>query len=129
MSSINLCAYTRCRNGLFCNITLYARASAHLNWVALRVRWNVCVSVSWHRWGCGTLTILASPWVDPYNPNVIPIILPGTNAVDAAQIARMHDEFCLIYPNIINVDQTLNQTILEAYDNMYTSQLEDYLFH
>jgi hypothetical protein len=29
--------------------------------------------------------------------------------------------------NRINVDQALKKPILEAYDNMYTSQLEDYL--
>jgi hypothetical protein len=71
--------------------------------------------------------ISATPWVRPYNPNAIHIIPPGTNAVDGAQIARMHDKFCRIYTNIINVDQALNRIILEAYDNMYTSQLEDYL--
>jgi hypothetical protein len=71
--------------------------------------------------------ISASPWVEPYNPNAIPIIPPGTNAVDAAQIARMHDKFFRIYTTIINVDQALKWIILEAYDNMYTSQLEDYL--
>jgi hypothetical protein len=64
--------------------------------------------------------------VEPYNPNTIPIIPPGTNAVDAAEIARMHDEFHRIYTNIINVDQALKRIILEAYNNMYTSQLEDY---
>jgi hypothetical protein len=37
----------------------------------------------------------------------------------------MHDEFFRIYTNIINVDQALKIIILEAYDNMYTSQLED----
>jgi hypothetical protein len=71
--------------------------------------------------------ISASPWVEPYNPNDISIIPPGTNAVDAAQITRIHDEFRYIYTNRINLDQALNQIILEAYDNMYTSQLEDYL--
>jgi hypothetical protein len=34
--------------------------------------------------------ISASPWVEPFNPNVIPIIPAGTNAVDAAQLERMH---------------------------------------
>jgi hypothetical protein len=67
--------------------------------------------------------ISASPWVEPYNHNTIPIIPPGTNAVDAAQIARMHDEFCRIYTNIINVDQALKRIILEANYNMYTSKL------
>jgi hypothetical protein len=71
--------------------------------------------------------ISASPWVEPYNLNTIPIILPGTNTVDAEQLARMHAECRRIYTNIINVDQALNRLILEAYDNMYTSQIEDYL--
>jgi hypothetical protein len=64
--------------------------------------------------------------VEPYNPNSIPIIPPGTNAIDAAQLARMHAECRRIYTNRINVDQALKTLILEAYDNMYTSQLEDY---
>jgi hypothetical protein len=59
--------------------------------------------------------------------NDIQIIPPGTNAVDGAQIACMHDEFRLIYTNIINVDQALKRIILEAYDNMHMSQLEDNL--
>jgi hypothetical protein len=71
--------------------------------------------------------ISASPWVEPFNPNAIPIIPPGTNAVDAAQLACMHAECRRIYTNRINVDQALKKLILEAYDNMYTSQLEDYL--
>jgi hypothetical protein len=71
--------------------------------------------------------ISSSTWVEPYNPNTIPIIPPGTNALDAAQIARMHDEFRRIYTNIINVDQALKRIILESYKNIYTSQLEDYL--
>jgi hypothetical protein len=49
--------------------------------------------------------ISASPWVEPYNPNAIPIIPTGTNAIYAAQIARMHDECCRIYTNRSNVDQ------------------------
>jgi hypothetical protein len=71
--------------------------------------------------------ISASPWVEPFNPNAIPIIPPGTNAVDTAQLAHMHDECRRIYTNIINVDQALKKLILEAYDSMYTSQLEGYL--
>jgi hypothetical protein len=39
----------------------------------------------------------------------------------------MHAECRRIYTNRINVDQALKQLILEAYDNMYKSQLEDYL--
>jgi hypothetical protein len=71
--------------------------------------------------------ISASPWVEPFNPNAIHIIPPGTNAVDAAQLAWMHAECRLIYNNRINVDQALKKLIIEAYDNIYTSQLEDYL--
>jgi hypothetical protein len=71
--------------------------------------------------------ISTSPWVEPYNPNAIPIIPPGTTVVDATQIARMHAECHRIYTNRINVDQALKKLILEAYDNMYSSQLEDYL--
>jgi hypothetical protein len=71
--------------------------------------------------------ISASPWVEPFNPNAIPIIPPGTNTVDAAQLASMHADCRRIYTNRINVDQTLKKLILEAYNNMYTSQLEDYL--
>jgi hypothetical protein len=40
---------------------------------------------------------------------------------------RIHDEFRRKYTTGANVDQTLNHIILEAYNNMYTSQLEDYL--
>jgi hypothetical protein len=71
--------------------------------------------------------ISASPWVEPFNPNDITIIQQGTNAVDAAQLARMHAECCRIYTNRINVYQALKKLILKAYDNMYTSQLKDYL--
>jgi hypothetical protein len=52
---------------------------------------------------------------------------PGTTDVDAAQIAAMHVECHRIYLNHINVDQALKNLILEAYANMYTSQLENYL--
>jgi hypothetical protein len=65
--------------------------------------------------------------LEPFNPGSIPIIPEGTNAVDAYQIARMHDKFRRIYTNRINVDQRLKRIMLEEYDNMYTSQLEDYL--
>jgi hypothetical protein len=71
--------------------------------------------------------IATSPWVEPYNTNAVPIIPPGTTVVDAAQITRMHAECRRIYTNCINVDQALKNLILEAYDNMYTSQLEDYI--
>jgi hypothetical protein len=72
-------------------------------------------------------TISTSPWVEPYNPNAVPIIPPGTTAVDAAQIAQMHAECRRIYTNRINVDPALKKLILEAYDNIYTSHLEDYM--
>jgi predicted transcriptional regulator len=39
----------------------------------------------------------------------------------------MHAEYYHIYTNRINVDQALKKLILEAYYNMHTSQLEDYL--
>jgi hypothetical protein len=42
-------------------------------------------------------------------------------------MARLHCEFRYIHANRINVDQTLKRVILEAYDNMYTSQLEEYI--
>jgi hypothetical protein len=70
--------------------------------------------------------ISTSPWVGPYNPNAIPIIPPDT-AVDAVQISGMHAECRRIYKNRINVDQALKTLILEAYDNMYTSQIEEYI--
>jgi hypothetical protein len=52
-------------------------------------------------------TISTSPWVEPYNPNAVPIIPPGTTVVYAAQSARMHAECRHIYTNRINVDQAL----------------------
>jgi hypothetical protein len=58
--------------------------------------------------------ISAFPWVEPYNLNAITIIQPVTNAVDAAQIARMHDESRRIYAYRLNVDQALKRIILEA---------------
>jgi hypothetical protein len=72
-------------------------------------------------------TISATPSVEPFNPGAIPTNPEGTNTVDTSQIARMHDEFHRIYTSMINVDQALKRIMLEAYDNMYTSQLEDYL--
>jgi hypothetical protein len=62
-----------------------------------------------------------------YLVRTIPIIAHDTDPMDAAQLARLHDEFKHIYPNHVNVEKTLKRIILEAYDNMYTSQLEDYL--
>jgi hypothetical protein len=72
-------------------------------------------------------TISTSPWAEPYNPNAVPITPPGTTAVDAAQIAIIHAECRCIYTHRINVDQALEKLILEAYDNIYTYQLEYYL--
>jgi hypothetical protein len=71
--------------------------------------------------------ISAMPWAEPYTHGSTPLITDGTNAVDASQIARLHDEFRLIHANSNNVDQPLERIILEAYDNMYTSQFKDYL--
>jgi hypothetical protein len=73
--------------------------------------------------------ISATPWAEPYTPGAIPTIAAGTNAVDAAYIERVRDEFRRIHTNRINVDQALKCIILDAYDNIYTSQLEDYLLH
>jgi hypothetical protein len=56
--------------------------------------------------------ILALPCGEPLNPNDIPIIPPGTNAVDAAQLARMHAECRHIYTNRIKVDQALKNSSL-----------------
>jgi hypothetical protein len=58
------------------------------------------------------MAVPASPWVEPFNPNAIPMIPPGTNAVDAAQLAHMHAECRRIYNNHINVDQALKKTSL-----------------
>jgi hypothetical protein len=71
--------------------------------------------------------ISAAPWAEPYNPGPIPVIADGTNAVDDAQLARLRDEFRRIQTNHINLDQALKCIILEEYDNMYASLLEDYL--
>jgi hypothetical protein len=57
-------------------------------------------------------TISTSPWVEPYNPNAVPIIPPGTTAADAAQIARMQAECRRMYTHRINVDQALKKTNL-----------------
>jgi hypothetical protein len=46
--------------------------------------------------------------------------------MDASHIARMHGEFCRIYTSRINVDQVLKRIMLEVFNNMYNSQLEDY---
>jgi hypothetical protein len=71
--------------------------------------------------------VSATPWTEPYNPGSTPLIAADTKAIDAAQIARLHNEFRRIHTNLINVYQALKCIILEAYDNVYTSQLEEYL--
>jgi hypothetical protein len=71
--------------------------------------------------------ISATPWADLHNPGAIPLIASGTNTIDASQIARLNEAFRRIHTNHINVDQSLKRIILVAYDNMFTSQLEDYI--
>jgi hypothetical protein len=56
-----------------------------------------------------------------------PLVAYGTNAVDASQTSHIHEKFRRIHTNRINVDQALKGIILEAYDNMFTYQLEYYL--
>jgi hypothetical protein len=70
--------------------------------------------------------ISATPWSEPHFLSHIHIIVHGTYHEDAAQLARLHNEFKYIHTNRVNVDQALNNIILEAFDNMCTSQLEDY---
>jgi hypothetical protein len=71
--------------------------------------------------------ISGTPWAEPLDPGPIPIMADGANPVDASQLALIHDEFRGIHTNRINVDQALKRIILEVCNNMYTSQLEDYL--
>jgi hypothetical protein len=59
--------------------------------------------------------ITTAPWIEPHNPGHIPIIAHGNEPVDAAQLARIHDEFRRIHTNRVNVDQAPNRIILEAY--------------
>jgi hypothetical protein len=59
-------------------------------------------------------------WEEPYTPGATPLVAAGTNTMDAAQIARLHDKFRRIHTNYINVDQSLKRIIMEAYDIMYT---------
>jgi hypothetical protein len=40
---------------------------------------------------------------------------------------RIHDEFRCIHTTRVGVEQVLKSLLLEAYNHMYTSQLEDYL--
>jgi hypothetical protein len=65
------------------------------------------------------------PGKNHITPGPIPIIAHGTDPMDAEQLALLHDEFRCIHTNRVDVDQALKRTILEAFDNMYTSQLED----
>jgi hypothetical protein len=67
------------------------------------------------------------PWAEPYTHGQIPIITACTNTVDAPQLTRLSDEFWRIHTNPINMDLSLKRIVLEAYGNVYTSQLEDYL--
>jgi hypothetical protein len=62
-------------------------------------------------------------WAEPYNSGPIHVSEAGINVVDAAQLARLHAEFRPIHTNRINVDQAIKRIIVEAYDNMNTSQL------
>jgi hypothetical protein len=71
--------------------------------------------------------ISTMPWAEPCNPGATLLIAAGTNTVDATQIDQILDEFRRIHTKCINVDQALKRIILEEYNNMYTSQLEDYL--
>jgi hypothetical protein len=71
--------------------------------------------------------IIGTPWAEPYAPVTIPLIDTGTDPVNVAQILRLHDEFRRVHTTRVNVDQALKRIILEAYNNMHTPQLEDYL--
>jgi hypothetical protein len=42
-------------------------------------------------------------------------------------MVRLHDEFRHIHTTRINVYQALKRIIFEAYDNFYSSQLENYV--
>jgi hypothetical protein len=64
---------------------------------------------------------------EPFDPGTISLIANGTYPVNAAQIMRLHDEFRRAHTTRGNANQALKRIILEAYNNMYTSQLEDYL--
>jgi hypothetical protein len=66
--------------------------------------------------------VSTTPWVEPHNPASIPLVVHGTDPVDAAQLARLHDEFRRIHINRVTVYQALKFIVLEAFDNMYTSQ-------
>jgi hypothetical protein len=71
--------------------------------------------------------ISGTPCVEPYDLGVITRIATGTDPVNTAQIVRIHDEFRPIHMTHVNVEQAIKCIILEALNNMYTSQLEDYI--
>jgi hypothetical protein len=66
-------------------------------------------------------------WVEPYAKWAITLITTDTDPVNTSQILRLHDEFRSVHTAHVNVDQALKCIILEACNNMYTSQMEYYL--
>jgi hypothetical protein len=70
-------------------------------------------------------TISNTLWAGPCNPGPIPLFVHGTEPLDTVQLARLRDEFRRIYTNNANVYQALKRIILDTYDDMYTSQLEE----
>jgi hypothetical protein len=90
---------------------------------------DICSWISGHHHdSSGVLCYLCKTLGRAYTPGPILVIAYGTNTMDAAQLARLHDEFRHIHTNHINVDEALKSITLEDYDNMYTYtyQLEDY---
>jgi hypothetical protein len=71
--------------------------------------------------------IIGTPWEEPYDPGTISLIATGTPPINAAQIVRLHGGLWCVHTTHANVEQALKPIIVEAYTNMYTSQLEDYL--
>jgi hypothetical protein len=67
------------------------------------------------------------PLSEPHDPCLIPILAHSTYPIDAAQLALLNNDLKHIFTNRVNVDQALKCLLLDAYDNMYTSELEDYL--
>jgi hypothetical protein len=75
------------------------------------------------------VVISAMIWAEPHNPDPIPLVAHGNDPVDDAHLSRLHDEFRRIHTNRVKVDQALNCIVLEAFHNIYNSQLVDYLLH
>jgi hypothetical protein len=73
------------------------------------------------------VVISKMPWAEPHNPGPNTLIAHGAYPMDATQLSHLHDELICIHTNHVDVYQFLKCIILEAYTNMYTSQLEDYL--